>query len=106
MVTWLNVKNIHHSHCTVACSRLQDSGEKLFSKKKCEKRSGAGERPKSRAFYFRFARFNTSVLYYPRAWHRLIARRLVHAIKCSQCVRSFYFYVYQLFSWKDFQYWK
>ena len=28
----------------VACSRLQDSGEKSFSKKKCEKRAGAGER--------------------------------------------------------------
>ena len=47
------------------------------------KRAGAGERqggivlaatalfPKSRASYFRFARFNTSVLYYLRAWHRL-----------------------------------
>ena len=29
----------------VACSRLRDSGEKSFSKKKCEKRAGAGERP-------------------------------------------------------------
>ena len=27
--------------------------------------------PKSRACYFRFARFNTSALYYLRAWHRL-----------------------------------
>ena len=27
--------------------------------------------PKSRASYFRFARFNTSALYYLRAWHRL-----------------------------------
>ena len=44
----------------VACSRLRDSGEKAFSKKKCEKRAGAGER----ASYFRFARFNTSALYY------------------------------------------
>ena len=47
------------------------------------KRAGAGERqggiflaatvpfPKSRASYFRFARFNTSALYYLRAWHRL-----------------------------------
>ena len=27
--------------------------------------------PKSRPSYFRFARFNTSALYYLRAWHRL-----------------------------------
>ena len=57
---------------------------KSFSNKKCEKRAGAGERqgspifpaatapfPKSCAFYFRFARFNTFPLYYLRAWHRL-----------------------------------
>ena len=31
----------------VACSRLRDSGEKSFSKKKCEKRAGAGERQTS-----------------------------------------------------------
>ena len=67
----------------VACSRLRDSGEKSFSEKKCEKRAGAGERlspifpaatapfAKSRASYFRFARFNTSALYYLRAWPRL-----------------------------------
>ena len=28
----------------IACSRLRDSGEKSFCKKKCEKRAGAGER--------------------------------------------------------------
>ena len=28
----------------LACSRLRDSGGKSFSKKKCEKRAGAGER--------------------------------------------------------------
>ena len=63
----------------IACSRLRDSGERSFSKKKCEKRAGGGEIflaatapfPKSRASYFRFARFNMSALYYPRAWHRL-----------------------------------
>ena len=33
--------------------------------------------PKSRAAYFRFARFNTSALYYLRAWHRLRYQRLV-----------------------------
>ena len=51
-------------HYPLACSWLRDSGEKSFSKKKCEKRAGAGERqhaatapfPKSRASYFRFAR--------------------------------------------------
>ena len=58
-------------HFHVACSRLRDSGEKAFSKKKCEKRATAPF-PKSRASYFRFARFNTSALYYLRAWHRLI----------------------------------
>ena len=52
----------------VACSRLRDSGEKSFSKKKCD------PFPKSRAPYFRFARFNTSALYYLRAWHRLASR--------------------------------
>ena len=49
----------------LACSRLQDGGGKSFRKKKCEKRA------RSRASYFRFARFNTSPLYYLRAWHRL-----------------------------------
>ena len=29
----------------LACSRLQDGGEMSFSKKKCEKRKGAGKRP-------------------------------------------------------------
>ena len=28
----------------LACSRLRDGGGKSFSKKKCEKRAGAGER--------------------------------------------------------------
>ena len=62
----------------LACSRLRDGGGKSFSNKKCEERAGAGERqgctapfPKSCASYFRFARFNTSPLYYLRAWHRL-----------------------------------
>ena len=55
--------------CKLACSRLQDSGEKSFSKKKCKKRVGLGRD----ASYFRFARFNTSPLYYLRAWHKLVA---------------------------------
>ena len=53
---------------SIACSRLRDGGEKSFSKKKCEKRAGAGERqgiflaatspfPKLRPSYFRFGRF-------------------------------------------------
>ena len=55
-------------------------------KKKCEKRAGAGERhfsrchrpfPKSRASYFRSARFNTSPPYYLRAWHRLMESRIL-----------------------------
>ena len=29
---------------TLACSRLQDGGEKSFSKKQCKKRARAGER--------------------------------------------------------------
>ena len=78
----LGRKAVLNSYQTLACSRLRDSGEKSFSKKKCEKRAGAGERqgaatapfPKSRASYFRFARFNMSPLYYLRAWHRLIRR--------------------------------
>ena len=47
---------------TLACFRLRDSGEKSFSKKKCEKREGAAPLLKSPASYFHFARFNTSPL--------------------------------------------
>ena len=47
-----NIQN----HTAPSCSRLQDSGEKSFGRKKCEKRAGAGER--------RFARFSTSPLYH------------------------------------------
>ena len=75
-------RDVYTSQCQ-ACSRLRNSGEKSFSKKKCEKRAGARERqgatapfPKSRASYFRFARFNTSALYYLRAWHRLVSARI------------------------------
>ena len=70
----------------LACSRLRDE-EKMR-----KTRGGWGETgrrpvspqpprifpaattpfPKSRASYFRFARFNTSPLYYLRAWHRLV----------------------------------
>ena len=67
----------------VACSRLRDSGEKSFSKKKWEKRTGAGERqgrPLSQVarVLFSLCSFNTSPLYYLRAWHRLIKVRLGH----------------------------
>ena len=79
----------------VACSRLRDSGEKSFSKKKCEKRAGARERqggvpvfltttapfPKSRASYFRFARFNTSALYYLKALYRLREYKLPSSLR-------------------------
>ena len=40
----------------VACSRLQDSGGKSFSKKKCKKRMGAGE-TKSLASLFSLCSF-------------------------------------------------
>ena len=73
----------------LACSRLRESGEKSFSKRKCEQRAGAEERaatapfPKSRSSYFRFARFNTSALYYLRASHRLTkAWRLFPTVFC------------------------
>ena len=56
----------------LACSRLRDSGEKSFSIKKCEKRVGAGRT----CLIFRSARFNTSPLYYLRAWHRLTKFRI------------------------------
>ena len=66
----------------LACSRLRDGGGKSFSNKKCKKRAGAGDPaatapfPKSCASYFRFARFNTFLRYYLRAWHRLVNTRL------------------------------
>ena len=61
----------------LACSRLRDSGEKSFSKKKWEKRAGAGERQGHRPlsqvarFLFSLCSFNTSPLYYLKARHRL-----------------------------------
>ena len=41
---------------------------------------------KSRTSYFRFARFNTSSLYYLRAWHRLGVRR--HKKSVSEASRE------------------
>ena len=35
------VQPAQHGSFGFGCSRLQDSGEKPFSKKKCEKRAGA-----------------------------------------------------------------
>ena len=60
----------------LACSRLRDGGEIRSVKKKMQKKSGGwggtGRHPTPPPFsYFRFARFNTSPLYYLRAWHRL-----------------------------------
>ena len=43
------------------------------------------ELQKSRASYFRFARFNTSPLYYLRAWHRL---RWLRPVKTKARLRS------------------
>ena len=79
---------------SIACSRLRDGGEKSFSKKKCEKRAGAGERqgiflaatspfPKLRPSYFRFGRFNTSALYYLRTWHRLRSAQQLYQVHDS-----------------------
>ena len=42
--------------------------------------------PKSRASYFRFARFNTSLLYYLRAWHRLNTMVLVYLIQLNYLI--------------------
>ena len=70
----------------LACSRLQDSGERSFSEKKCEKGAGAhfssifspifpaatAPFPPSRArLIFALPVLNTSPLYYLRAWHKL-----------------------------------
>ena len=51
----------------VACSRLRDSGEKLFSKKKCEKRAGAGERPGIGAY----THFFNGLFRYISSWYTL-----------------------------------
>ena len=37
------IQSVPVSFGLLACSRLRDSGEKSFSKKKCEKLAGAGE---------------------------------------------------------------
>ena len=61
-----------------ACSRLRDSVKSRSVKRNAKNARGLGRDPfpKSRASYFRFARFNTSALYYLRAWHRLPLARL------------------------------
>ena len=81
--TWLSYKRIFMksyqkfvtpTKLPLAFSRLRDSGESEKSFKNKKTRGGWGETiapfAKSRASYFRFARF-TSALYYLRAWHRL-----------------------------------
>ena len=61
-----------------------------WTKKDCsteQKRAGLGPPapfPKSRASYFRFASFNTSPLYYLRAWQKLTSQLLFP----FSCVRS------------------
>ena len=77
----------------LACSRLRDSGEKSLRQKEMRKTlGGCGVSPPpppfpSRASYFRFACFNTSALYYLRAWHRLVKTRktgwIFIALNCS-----------------------
>ena len=73
-----------------ACSRLRDSVKSRSVKRNAKNARGLGRDraalshfsrrhppfAKSRASYFRFARFNTSALYYLRAWHRLPLVRL------------------------------
>ena len=80
------------AHVNVACSRLRDSGEKSFSKKKWEKRAGAGERRGGASHFshrhrplsqvarvlFSLYSFNTSPLYYLRAWS--LAQANVNAV--------------------------
>ena len=62
---------------SLACSRLRIVVKSRSVKRNAKNARGLGRDttpfPKSRAAYFRFrfARFNTSALYYLRAWHRL-----------------------------------
>ena len=42
--------------------------------------------PKSRASYFRYARFNTSALYHLRAWNKLIWHQRWSKRKSSSCI--------------------
>ena len=52
-------------------------------KRNAKKSAGAATAPfpKSRASYFRFARFNTSALYYLRAWHRLMMDKMQESVE-------------------------
>ena len=53
-------------YVVIACSRLRDSGEKSFSKKKCEKRAGAGARQGGGACtHFLNGLFRYQLLTYP-----------------------------------------
>ena len=97
-----SAKNVLVSCRLLACSRLRDSGEKSFSKKKWKKRAGAGERrifsrrhrPLSQVarVLFSLCSFNTSPLYYLRAWHRLVDCQLwmpaVMPVGKSSCFSS------------------
>ena len=58
----------------LACSMLRDGGEirSVKKKKNAKKERGLGrDRAPPPFSYFRFARFNTSPLYYLRAWNGL-----------------------------------
>ena len=62
----------------LACSRLRDSCEKSFSKRKCEKRAGALIRPHS-------------ALYYLRASHRLLISEFSTFLKISKSRENFFY---------------
>lgn len=71
----------------IVFSRIQDSGEESFSKKKCEKtRAGWGEAGIIVAF--------TSPPYYLSAWHRLLKTGSFNNLK-SLCLDVFNSFVYK-----------
>ena len=67
---WGNLTIGWHPDDDVPCSRLRDSGESEKSFKNKKTRGGWGETD-----LFSLCSFNTSPLYYLRAWHRLTTTR-------------------------------
>ena len=67
------LKKLTAARKELACSRLRDGGEiRSVKKKNPKKERGLGrDRAPPPFSYFRFARFNTSPLYYLRAWNGL-----------------------------------
>ena len=77
--------SLYCSNLLIACS-----GSETVMKSRSVKRNAKNAPfPKSCASYFRFARFNTSPLYYLRAWHRLTYLRLVKFKHNSVCLFCF-----------------